>query len=93
MVIKNFKGTLITQEFYKLAELLNQIIGEGEFLDTPDFHMPEKVILETAFYLQNAFIEGEFMRDDEGRLYYSGMTEDFGGLFEAEYLSRTEIKN
>lgn len=73
----------VTPRFRGLAELLLQIIIEGqEFKVSDDFKMPESTILLTAKALEKGFLNGEFKEDENGALYYSGMTEDFGGYYE-----------
>lgn len=81
----NFNGTPIEEQFYDLARLLLDIIGEGEFHDVEDFKMPEEIILETAFSLQTGYYNNDFERDENGMLYYSGMTEDYCGLYDKEF--------
>ncbi len=76
---------MIQARFIELAKLLNNIMGEGEYRECPDFEMPEGVIHKTAESLQRAYESGDLVEDENGMLYYSGMIEDYGGLLEEEY--------
>jgi len=71
--------------FIYLAELLNEIMGEQIHSHYKDFKMPEDIIINTANILRSDFIEGKIHEDETGQLYYPGMIEDYGGLFDNFY--------
>jgi hypothetical protein len=59
-------------EFYK--DIINKF----------DPKIPERIIRRTAISLQRAFKDGDFKEDEEGRLYYTGMIDDFGGYIDRD---------
>lgn len=67
--------------------MLNDMIAdESQYAMVPkDFSMPKETILETATLLQKAYNNKELSEDSNGALYYSGITEDFGGLIDFQY--------
>lgn len=75
----------IEKRFLDLAHLLLEIMIESEeYADVPkSFKMPKNVINRTAHTLQDHYKAGKYT-ETNGGLYYSGMTEDFGGYFDRE---------
>ena len=74
----------IEKRFLELAHLLLEIMIEGQEFKVPDdFKMSEEAIKGTALALQEDFLSGKLNYTDGG-LYYSGMTEDYGGRYERE---------
>ena len=48
--------------------------------------IPERIIRRTAISLQKAFKDGDLKEDEDGRLYYTGMIDDFGGWIDRDLL-------
>ena len=72
-----------TKRFVDLAQLLCQIMVEEEHL-SPDFKMSKEAMSKTAAILQSDFENGILVEDENKMLYYAGMIEDYGGLYEEE---------
>lgn len=73
-------------KFVRLAELLLDIMGENS--DNPDIKMPDSIILQTAQALAEGYERGNFAENDNGAMYYAGMTEDYGGYYDTFWDSK-----
>ena len=99
------KTIRVEKRFKELAQLLVEMMVESEstmsivleyagVVDKTYMEFDPKVSAEakrkTAIALQKGFKCGDFNEDDEGRLYYVGMVEEFGGWIEKDLVRQAK---
>lgn len=75
-----------TTNWADLAQLLVEIMVEESDADLlpKSFTVSKDAKTKTAKALRDGYFEKEFSHNDNGELYYAGMTEDYGGYISKE---------
>lgn len=75
-----------TTNWADLAQLLVEIMVEESASDLlpKSFAVSKDAKTKTAKALRDGYFEKEFSHNDNGELYYAGMTEDYGGYISKE---------